>query len=275
MSLVPQDLAGEVRRLLAPGASAAECDAFALVCRHLELDPFAGEIYLINYGGQWRHQISQAGRLVIAQRTGRFQGIEGPFWTGPRDPKTMELHWRDLWDEDTTPYAARAIVHVKHWKAPVVGTAKFIEFNTGSAIWKQKPAHMLAKVAISLCLRLAFSEVQTALRDAGRPMDFSWPSGQETAEDDTQVLEAEAVAELPSEPQSAKQEPPPLPPHPDEVLTPAQDRLITTMLDELGLTLSKLAVGVTGPVKELTPAQARTVIEALKSEARTRASRNG
>jgi hypothetical protein len=177
-------------------------------------------------------------------------------------------------------------VHVKHWKAPVVGTAKFSEFNTGSAIWKQKPAHMLGKVALSLGLRLAFSEVQTALRDAGRPMDFSWPAGEETAEDDTPALEAEVAAELAPEPEpepansqaieqaraELPKEPPPLRSKPDEMAGTAQVRLIKKLLDDLKLSMLDV-LGSDREPSELTFLEARSVMETLKAEARSRASK--
>ena len=110
-----------IRDQFAPAASRLELEYFALVCRHLELDPWAGHIYLIGrrqkfseHGRDvWRlvhkPQIAVAGRRAIASRTGRLVGIDGPYWCGPRrlDPAggKLPLDWTDVWDDDDNfPY---------------------------------------------------------------------------------------------------------------------------------------------------------------------------
>src|SRR5215471_19018267 len=85
-----------IRNQFAPSATDAEIEHFALVCRHLTLDPYADQIVLIGrnqkikvreHGREverWvmihKPQITVAGRRAIASRTGRLRGIEGPMW---------------------------------------------------------------------------------------------------------------------------------------------------------------------------------------------------
>jgi len=196
-----------LRDNIAPEATDGELGFFAQVCRHVDLDPFAGQIYLIGRNqrvgrDKWRKvhkpQISVDGRLVIASRTGRLLGIEGPMWCGPRryssDGEKLPLVWDDLWDDDDMPpYAARALVHVAGWKVPANGTAKWSEFAVYEdadrrrlgRFWKDAPSHMLGKVALALALRRGFPEVQTAV---------SFVDGAGEPDDNALVAEASAAA---------------------------------------------------------------------------------
>jgi RecT family len=167
-----------IRDQLAPGSSDDELAWFGAVADRLELDPFAGHIVLIGrYDGKakrdvYRPQITVAGRRTIASRTGELVGIEGPVWCGPRND-AGELVWRDVWDDDGYPYAARALVYRRGWERPANGTAKWSEFaqygkadNDGEKrplqTWRQMPSHMLGKVAESMALRRAFPEIAAA-----------------------------------------------------------------------------------------------------------------
>jgi hypothetical protein len=160
-----------LREQLAPEASDQELAFFAQVCARLDLSPFADQIVLIGrYDSRLkrkvhRHQITVAGRRTLATRTGRLAGIEGPVWCGPRNAKG-ELVWREVWDDDdTVPYCARCLVHVKEWVVPANGTAKWSEFvqtdrdGVPTALWRSMPSHMLGKVAESMALRRAFPDV--------------------------------------------------------------------------------------------------------------------
>jgi hypothetical protein len=164
---------------IAPDASDSELVYFSEVCKRLDLSPFKDEIALIGrYNKQLRRkvhrpQIEVAGRRVLAARTGELQGIEGPYWCGPRqfdeDGNKLPLEWEDVWmDDDTFPYAARCLVYRKGWLRPANGTTKWTEFSQWEHVdnvdrlgflWKKMPSHMLGKTAESLALRRAFSDV--------------------------------------------------------------------------------------------------------------------
>lgn len=204
-----------LRANLAPGATNQELTLFATVCRHLDLDPFGGHIYLIGRRqrvgpNQWavvhKPQISVAGRRVLAERTGQLEGIQGPEWCSERrrdrGGRKEPLEWDELWDDDDLPpYAARCLVYRTGWKVPSNGTAKWTEFavweGTGSdrrlsQFWQRAPSHMLGKVAEALALRRAFPEVQAAV---------AYVDGGGFEADDQQVIaEAEPVAAGSQEP---------------------------------------------------------------------------
>lgn len=156
-----------LREQLAPTATDDELAYFGQVCQRLDLDPFAGHIYLIP---RWdarvgrvisRPQVSVEGRQVLAERSGLVAGIDGPYWCGPkRDDGTHT--WVDVWDDDDPPHAARVFVYRKGWEAPANGTVRWKEFaqkdKHGNVLplWEKMPSHMLGKVALSLGLRRAF-----------------------------------------------------------------------------------------------------------------------
>ncbi|HEY2300887.1 MAG TPA: recombinase RecT [Acidimicrobiales bacterium] len=176
---------GVLRQQFAPKATDDDLAYFAQVARHLDVDPWAGHICLIPYyvDGQRVHrpQLTVAGRRWIAQRTGRLRGIEGPYWCGQRqytaDGAKLPLEWLEVWDDDDDyPYAARCLVYPADWTQPANGTVKWAEFaqmtkkgthEELTASWAKMPSHMLGKVAESLALRRAFSEVQAAVSYLG------------------------------------------------------------------------------------------------------------
>ena len=168
-----------LRDQLAPDALDSELQWFGQVSARLGLDPLAGDMVLI---GRWdkrlqrnvhRPQLTIAGRRNIAERTGLYDGMDGPEWCGPRD-KHGDLVWREVWDDDDNyPYAARVLVYRKDRAHPANGTVKWSEFaqtdKNGDLLplWKQLPSHMLAKAAESLALRRAFAQVAAAVAIVG------------------------------------------------------------------------------------------------------------
>jgi hypothetical protein len=200
-----------LRDQFAPAATDLELEHFALVCRHLELDPYVDQICLIGRNrkikdsqgrDRWqmvhKPQITVAGRRAIAGRTGRLAGIEGPQFCGPRryrdDGSKIDLDWDDVWDGADNPYAARCLVYVAGWDIPVNGTVKWGEFAQTvdaerqrlSPLWQRMPSHMLGKVAESLALRRAFPEVDAAVSYVDAREGFD-------ADDAAVIAEAEAV----------------------------------------------------------------------------------
>ena len=158
-----------LRDQIAPKASDDELRYLGAVAQRLGLDPIAGHIVLIGRFDSrlsrevHRPQVTADGRLVLAERTGQYHGYDGPEWCGPRN-KTGGHDWVDVWDDDDPPHAARVIVHRSGWR-PTNGTVRWAEFaqkqKSGqlAPTWQQMPAHMLAKVALSLALRRAFPGV--------------------------------------------------------------------------------------------------------------------
>lgn len=161
-----------LRDQIAPDATDEELLYLAQVGQRYELDPIAGQIVLIRrYDSRLRRhvgrpQITADGRLALAERTGELDGFTGPEWCGPSDTKAGRAPvWVDVWDGDDPPHAARVFVYRKARTYPANGTVRWAEFaqhdNKGDllATWRQMPAHMLGKVALSLGLRRAFPAV--------------------------------------------------------------------------------------------------------------------
>jgi len=181
--LVRASVVDAVKRDFAKDAPDEIVAYFLRVADHRGLDPWAGEIVLVPRGGSWHYEVTVEGRRTIAHRTGRLEGIDGPYWCGPRqydhDGLKLPLEWVDVWDDDSQPpYAARCFVWPAGWKAPANGTVKWSEFaqflkgeqETPGPFWKKMPAHMLGKCAESLALRRAFREVEQAVKDEDRPL---------------------------------------------------------------------------------------------------------
>ena len=155
-----------IKRTICKGASNDELALFIQQCNRTGLDPFSRQIYSIERRaknpktGQWETNrstlISIDGERLIAERTGKYEGQEGPFWCGP------DGQWCDVWLKDEHPAACKIGVYKTGFRAPLWGVAKFTEFvqttATGSpnAMWTKFPTTMLAKCAESQALRKAF-----------------------------------------------------------------------------------------------------------------------
>ena len=207
-----------LRQQFAPKATDEDLGYFAEVCRHLDVDPWAGHICLIGRldrtTGEMVHkpQLMVAGRRYIAQRTGHLRGIVGPEWCAARGyteagQPTAALEWSELWDRDAVPYAARCLVYRDDWDRPANGTVKWSEFaqtyqprgggeRKPIQTWAQMPTHMLGKVAESLALRRAFSEVETAIAVIGGDDDGDAASMAREVEAEVASATPRAVVEI-------------------------------------------------------------------------------
>ena len=178
------------------------------VCRHLEVDPWAGHICLMGWTdhqtGEMSHRptLTVAGRRFRAQRTGHLRGIEGPMWCGPRGytaegSRPPPLQWTELWDQEQVPYAARCLVFRDDWDRPANGTVsgpsrEDLPAEGGgdrrpTRTWAQMPSHMLGRQRDPSRCR-AFAEVAAAVAYVG--------------DDDTAMateVEAEVATTIPAE----------------------------------------------------------------------------
>ena len=137
----------------------AEWDLFLAVCQRTQLDPFAKQIYMVNYGGSPTIQTGIDGYRVIAQRVSKEQGVKytrtAPQWCGP------DGQWVDVWLDEHPPVAARVgigldggpVVYATCLYREYVARTKSGEVNS---MWRTKPAHQLAKCAEALAYRQNF-----------------------------------------------------------------------------------------------------------------------
>jgi phage recombination protein Bet len=153
--------------LMPPGSTNDELALFVQTCNRTGLDPFARQIYAVKrrqkVQGQWvdRLQILTAidGFRTLADRTGDYDGQDGPFFCGE------DGQWKDVWLERTPPAAAKVVVYRKSARHPWTATALWREYvpvgsdGQPAFMWQKMSAFMLGKVAESLALRKAFTQL--------------------------------------------------------------------------------------------------------------------
>ena len=156
-----------IRDVYAKGASEHEFRLFLEVSKRKGLDIFQRQIHLVK---RWD---AKAGREVceiqtgidgyrlIADRTGRYEGQQGPYWCGP------DGQWVDVWLGQEPPAAAKIGVWRTGCREPFWAVALYSEYVQTykdkqsqqvkpNPMWARMPANQLAKCAEALALRKAF-----------------------------------------------------------------------------------------------------------------------
>lgn len=151
-----------IKSTVAVGASNEELGLFLTVAQRSGLDPFTKQIHFVK---RWdskqkravgAFQVGIDGFRVIASRNPRYQGRIGPWWCG------KDGVWRELWTEDSPPFAAKVGVVVEGYAEPVFATARWSAYvqttkeGNPNRFWNTMGPEQLAKCAEALALRIAF-----------------------------------------------------------------------------------------------------------------------
>lgn len=167
-TIQPQDL--QVLREMYPGLKDVHMAMMVAMANRRGLDPMVGQIlpkYTREPGTKASLRFTIITKVesfrIIASRTGRYQGPSNTKWL------CQDGKWKDVWDGDDHPIAAKAGIYTKGRTRPIEAVARwesYVQFEQSEQddsrmmawSWQRMPDTMIEKCAEAKALRKAFPE---------------------------------------------------------------------------------------------------------------------
>lgn len=158
-----------IKRTFAKGTSDDEFALFMETANRTGLSPLAKQIHPVKrWSKRERREVMTIqtgidGYRLIADRTGRRDGEDGPYWCDDAG------RWHDVWLSKSKPRAARFVVYKQGSQRGYTGIAHWDEYaqtdkdGNLTRFWSDMPAGQLAKCAEALALRKAFPQELSGL----------------------------------------------------------------------------------------------------------------
>lgn len=202
-SLGPVELSPEiVKKYLVRGNGAVteqEIVLFLKLCEAQKLNPFVnGEVYLIKYGDK------QPASMVVGYDTYKRRAEENPEYLYKESGIVVQRGSEIIKKDGACLYPGEVILggwcRVHKWKherdIAIYKECAFKEYDKGNSVWREKPAMMIEKVAISQALREAFPRDFQGLYTAEEiaPKEYK-PEDLKPVNKPSEVIVAEVVEE--------------------------------------------------------------------------------
>ncbi len=162
----------EIKRTICPKASDKEAMSFLQLCRHMGLNPWVNDAYLIKYGDD-RPATMVVGKDAFTKRADnhpQFAGIESGVIVQAGDK--VENRKGTLVLPSETIVGGWARVARNDRKLDMETSVTFSEFKKATGVWNQMPAIMIEKCAIVKGLRSAFPQTFSGMYDAAEMRDI-------------------------------------------------------------------------------------------------------
>lgn len=159
----------DIRNVIEPKATDAECKIFLETCKAYHLNPFTKEAYLIHYDNKNEFApptivLGKNCYLQMAERHPAYDGFEAGVIVFAPETGTVLREGSIVYDGENL-LGGWAKVYRKDRSRPSYEEVKLTEYDTGKSIWSNKKATMIRKVALVHALREAFPTTFGSLYD--------------------------------------------------------------------------------------------------------------